>query len=172
MEKLIKALSDYYYMFLLPFLSVSVFFAMEYLSRGLDFFTDEKGIRWRYLIMVAIIQFFVSSVITWSMVAIFESEALAEYKTFQMVATILLGVTPFNISILLWVAVKLEIYKLMRMRYGADFKEEDLLDNRYLKEKKLYDREAPQDIESKNKDSKQEIQETKETKETPKESKS
>ena len=53
----------------------------------------------------------------------FKSDALQEYQTLQLVAIILLGTTPFNISILIWVAIKLEIYRLMRNRYEKEFKD-------------------------------------------------
>ena len=139
MNFITKFIFDYYYVFLLPFLSISVFYAMEYLSRGLDFFVDDSGvIRWRFLVVTAIIQFFVSIVITWSVLAIFESGGLEDYQTFKMIAIILLGSTPFNISILVWVAIKFEMYKLMRSRYKEDFKEEeiDILTNPHRKRQK------------------------------------
>ena len=135
MEKLYKIILDYYYLILLPFLSISVFYAMEYLTRGIEFFTSETGIRWKYLILTATIQFFVSAVITWSVMAIFQSGNMEEYKSFSMVATILLGATPFNISVLVWVAIKLELYRFMRIRYGKDFKEEELLDKKTLEKR-------------------------------------
>lgn len=125
---ILKFLYNYYYVFLLPFLSISVFYAMEYLTRGLEFFVNDSGVRWKFLAVTATIQFFVSVVITWSVIAVFETDSLSEYKTFQMVATILLGATPFNISILVWVAIKLEIYKLMKSRYKDDFSDAELLD--------------------------------------------
>lgn len=136
MSVMAKFIYDYYYIILLPFLSISVFYAMEYLSRGLEFFVNEKGVRWKFLAVTATIQFFVSIIITWSVIAIFQGEALQEYQTFQMIATILLGATPFNISILVWVAIKLEIYRFMKARYKDDFKEEELLDLKYIKETK------------------------------------
>ena len=114
---------DYYQFFILPFLSISIFYAMEYVSRGVEFFVDEKGVKWRFLSFCALMQFFVSLVVILSVSAMFKSDALQEYQTLQLVAIILLGTTPFNISILIWVAIKLEIYRLMRNRYEKEFKE-------------------------------------------------
>ena len=114
---------DYYQLLILPFLSISIFYAMEYMSRGVEFFVDEKGVKWRFLSFCALLQFFVSLVVIISVSAMFKSDALQEYQTLQLVAIILLGTTPFNISILIWVAIKLEIYRLMRNRYEKEFKE-------------------------------------------------
>ncbi|MDY5951485.1 MAG: hypothetical protein SPJ16_09885 [Helicobacter sp.] len=98
---------DYYQFFILPFLSISIFYAMEYMSRDVEFFVNQNGVKWRFL----------------SFSAMFKSDALQEYQTLQLVAIILLGTTPFNISILIWVAIKLEIYRLMRNRYEKEFKQ-------------------------------------------------
>ena len=114
---------DYYQFLILPFLSISIFYAMEYMSRGVEFFVDEKGVKWRFLSFCALMQFFVSLVVILSVSAMFKSDALQEYQTLQLVAIILLGTTPFNISILIWIAIKLEIYRLMRNRYEKEFKE-------------------------------------------------
>ena len=114
---------DYYQFIILPFLSVSIFYAMEYISNGVDFFINEKGVKWRFLSFCALMQFFVSLVVIISTIAVFESEALADYKTLKMVCVILLGTTPFNISILIWVAIKLEIYRLMKNRYKDELEE-------------------------------------------------
>lgn len=121
---------DYYQFIILPMLSVSVFYAMEYMSNGADFFINEKGVKWRFLTFCAFLQFFVSLVVILSVIAIFKSDGLKEYQTFKMVAIILLGTTPFNISILIWVAIKLEIYRLMKTRYKDELK--DLLNTKSL----------------------------------------
>ena len=114
---------DYYQFFMLPFLSISIFYAMEYMSRGVEFFVNEKGVKWRFLSFCALMQFFVSLVVILSVSAMFKSDALQEYQTLQLVAIILLGTTPFNISILIWVAIKLEIYRLMQNRYKEELKD-------------------------------------------------
>ncbi len=114
---------DYYQFFILPFLSISIFYAMEYMSRGVEFFLDEKGVRWRFLSFCALMQFFVSLVVILSVSAIFKSDVLQEYQTLQLVTIILLGTTPFNISILIWVAIKLEIYRHMQNRYKDELKD-------------------------------------------------
>ena len=114
---------DYYQFFILPFLSISIFYAMEYMSRGVEFFVNENGVKWRFLSFCALMQFFVSLVVILSVSAMFKSETLAEYQTLQLVAIILLGTTPFNISILIWVAIKLEIYRLMQNRYKDELKD-------------------------------------------------
>ena len=114
---------DYYQFFMLPFLSISIFYAMEYMSRGVEFFVNEKGVKWRFLSFCALMQFFVSLVVILSVSAMFKSDALQEYQTLQLVAIILLGTTPFNISILIWVAIKLEIYRLMQNRYKKELKD-------------------------------------------------
>jgi hypothetical protein len=114
---------DYYQFFMLPFLSISIFYAMEYMSRGVEFFVNEKGVKWRFLSFCALMQFFVSLVVILSVSAMFKSDALQEYQTLQLVAIILLGTTPFNISILIWVAIKLEIYRLMQNRYQGELKD-------------------------------------------------
>lgn len=116
-KDLARTIYEYYQFIILPFLSVSIFYAMEYMTKGADFFINEKGIKWRFLTFSALMQFFVSLVVIISTIALFESEALAEYKTLKMVCVILLGTTPFNISILIWVAIKLEIYRIMKTRY-------------------------------------------------------
>lgn len=114
---------DYYQFFILPFLSISIFYAMEYMSRGVEFFVNEKGVKWKFLSFCALMQFFVSLVVILSVSAMFRSDALQEYQTLQLVAIILLGTTPFNISILIWVAIKLEIYRLMHNRYKDELKD-------------------------------------------------
>ena len=114
---------DYYQFFILPFLSISIFYAMEYMSRGVEFFVDQKGVKWRFLSFCALMKFFVSLVVILSVSAMFKSETLVEYQTLQLVAIILLGTTPFNISILIWVAIKLEIYRLMQNRYKDELKD-------------------------------------------------
>lgn len=114
---------DYYQFFILPFLSISIFYAMEYMSRGVEFFVNENGVKWRFLSFCALMQFFVSLVVILSVSAMFKSDALQEYQTLQLVAIILLGTTPFNISILIWIAIKLEIYRLMQNRYKDELKD-------------------------------------------------
>ena len=114
---------DYYQFFILPFLSISIFYAMEYMSRGVEFFVNEKGVKWKFLSFCALMQFFVSLVVILSVSAMFRSDALQEYQTLRLVAIILLGTTPFNISILIWVAIKLEIYRLMHNRYKDKLKD-------------------------------------------------
>ncbi len=96
---------------------------MEYMSRGVEFFVNEKGVKWKFLSFCALMQFFVSLVVILSVSAMFRSDALQEYQTLQLVAIILLGTTPFNISILIWVAIKLEIYRLMHNRYKDELKD-------------------------------------------------
>ncbi|EEO24192.2 hypothetical protein HRAG_01249 [Helicobacter bilis ATCC 43879] len=93
------------------------------MSRGVEFFVNENGVKWRFLSFCALMQFFVSLVVILSVSAMFKSDALQEYQTLQLVAIILLGTTPFNISILIWVAIKLEIYRLMRNRYKDELKD-------------------------------------------------
>lgn len=122
-KDLARTIYEYYQFIILPFLSVSIFYAMEYMTKGADFFINEKGIKWRFLTFCALMQFFVSLVVIISTIALFESEALAEYKTLKMVCVILLGTTPFNISILIWVAIKLEIYRIMKTRYKNELSE-------------------------------------------------
>lgn len=122
-KDLARTIYEYYQFIILPFLSVSIFYAMEYMTKGADFFINEKGIKWRFLTFCALMQFFVSLVVIISTIALFESETLAEYKTLKMVCVILLGTTPFNISILIWVAIKLEIYRIMKTRYKNELNE-------------------------------------------------
>lgn len=123
LRNIAQAIIDYYHFVILPFLSISIFYAMEYMNHGSDFFVNEKGVKWRFLSACALMQFFVSLVVIISTIAIFNSNALQEYQTLKLVAIILLGTTPFNISILIWVAIKLEIYRLMKNRYKNDLKD-------------------------------------------------
>lgn len=145
-----QAIIDYYQYIILPFLSISIFYAMEYLSNGIDFFVNEKGIKWRFLSFCALMQFFVSLVVILSTIAIFESDYLQEYQTLRMVSIILLGTTPFNISILIWVAIKLEMYRIMKNRYKSELQDiltqDKLLQKTLKKDKnKLIDKEVRQD---------------------------
>lgn len=73
---------------------------------------------------MAILQFFVSIMITWSVLSAFSSDFLSEYETIKMTAIIIIGGAPFNITILVWVALKLETYRLMKKRYGKEFKDD------------------------------------------------
>ena len=62
-----------------------------------------------------------------------------------MTAIIIIGSAPFNITILIWVALKLEAYKLMQKRYGDTFKEDDFFyESHKVKQKELgkYDNET------------------------------
>lgn len=62
--------------------------------------------------------------ITWSVLSAFSSDFLSEYETIKMTSIIIIGGAPFNITILVWVALKLETYKLMKKRYGKEFKDD------------------------------------------------
>ena len=73
---------------------------------------------------MAILQFFVSIMITWSVLSAFSSDFLSEYETIKMTSIIIIGGAPFNITILVWVALKLETYRLMKKRYGKEFKDD------------------------------------------------
>lgn len=73
---------------------------------------------------MAILQFFVSIMITWSVLSAFSSDFLSEYETIKITAIIIIGGAPFNITILVWVALKLETYRLMKKRYGKEFKDD------------------------------------------------
>lgn len=130
LRNIAQTIIDYYQFIILPMLSISIFYAMEYMSNGVDFFINEKGVKWRFLTFCAFMQLFVSLVVIISVIAIFKSDTLKEYETFKMVTIILLGTTPFNISILIWVAIKLEIYRLMKNRYKDELK--DLLNTKSL----------------------------------------
>ena len=123
LRNIAQAIIDYYHFVILPFLSIFIFYAMEYMNHGSDFFVNEKGVKWRFLSACALMQFFVSLVVIIPVIAIFRSDTLREYETFRMIAIILLGITPFNISILILVAIKLEIYRLMKNRYKDDLKD-------------------------------------------------
>ena len=117
-KQIIESIINYYQFIILPFLSISILFAMEYISKGIDFFINKEGnIKWRFLIACSLMQAMVSLVIILSVIAIFKSETLKEYQTFKLLSIILLGTTPFNISILIWVAIKLEIYRILKNRY-------------------------------------------------------
>ena len=73
---------------------------------------------------MAVLQFFVSIMITWSVLSAFSSDFLSEYETIKMTSIIIIGGAPFNITILVWVALKLETYKLMKKRQGKEFKDD------------------------------------------------
>ena len=125
MKTLSNFISNYYYFFIIPFLSIAIFFVMQYLTRGISYFVGKKGIKWGFLSFMASLQFLVSIAITWSVLSAFNSEFLSDYDTLKMTAMIIIGSAPFNITILIWVALKLETYRLMRNRYGDDFKDDE-----------------------------------------------
>lgn len=77
---------------------------------------------------MAVLQFFVSIMITWSVLSAFSSDFLSEYETIKMTSIIIIGGAPFNITILVWVALKLETYKLMKKRYGKEFKDDSFFE--------------------------------------------
>lgn len=119
-------LLNYYYIFIIPTLSIAVFFSLQYLTRGLSFFVDDRGIKWRFLAFMAALQFFISILITWGILNAFSSDYLSEYETLRLTAIVIAGASPFNITILIWVALKLEAYSLMQKRYGEKFHEEEI----------------------------------------------
>ena len=116
--------SNYYYVFVIPLLSIAVFFVSQYLTRGINYFIGPNGIKWGFLSFMDILQFFVSIMITWSVLSAFSSDFLSEYETIKMTSIIIIGGAPFNITILVWVALKLETYRLMKKRYGKEFKDD------------------------------------------------
>lgn len=124
MKAFFAFISNYYYIFVVPLLSIAVFFVSQYLTRGINYFIGKNGIKWGFLSFMAILQFFVSIMITWSVLSAFSSDFLSEYETIKITAIIIIGGAPFNITILVWVALKLETYRLMRKRYGKEFKDD------------------------------------------------
>lgn len=121
-KSIFQFIINYYYMVLIPFLSISVLFVSQYMTRGIEYFLDENGKpRWRFLGFLALLQFLISILITWSVLSAFNSDMLSEYETIKMTSMIIIGSSPFNITILVWVALKLEAYRLMKKRYGDDF---------------------------------------------------
>lgn len=124
MKPIFTFISNYYYIFVVPLLSIAVFFVSQYLTRGINYFIGKNGIKWGFLIFMAVLQFFVSIMITWSVLSAFSSDFLSEYETIKMTSIIIIGGAPFNITILVWVALKLETYKLMKKRYGKEFKDD------------------------------------------------
>lgn len=127
MKSFYEFIANYYYFIVVPFLSISVLFVSQYLTRGISYFVGKNGIKWGFLAFMSVLQFFVSMLITWSVLSAFSSDFLSEYETLKLTAIIIIGGAPFNITILVWVALKLEAYRLMRARYGDDFKDEDFL---------------------------------------------
>lgn len=118
-----------YYFFLIALLSIAIFYALQYLTKGLYYFINENGkIRTRYLFFMAALQFFTSLLVTWATISAFSSEFLSEYETIKMTAIIIIGGAPFNITALIWVALKLEAFRLMKKRYGKEFNEESLFE--------------------------------------------
>ena len=124
MKPIFTFISNYYYLFVIPLLSIAVFFVSQYLTRGINYFIGPNGIKWGFLSFMAILQFFVSIMITWSVLSAFSSDFLSEYETIKMTSIIIIGGAPFNITILVWVALKLETYRLMKKRYGKEFKDD------------------------------------------------
>ena len=124
MKPIFTFISNYYYIFVVPLLSIAVFFVSQYLTRGINYFIGKNGIKWGFLSFMAILQFFVSIMITWSVLSAFSSDFLSEYETIKMTSIIIIGGAPFNITILVWVALKLETYRLMKKRYGKEFKDD------------------------------------------------
>ena len=123
-----------YYFLLIAFLSIAVFYALQYLTKGIHYFINEAGkIRTRYLVFMASLQFFTSILVTWATISAFSSEFLSEYETIKMAAIIIVGGSPFNITALIWVALKLEAFRLMKKRYGKEFNEENLFEKTYYK---------------------------------------
>ena len=144
--KMLQTISNYYYFVLIPLFSIAVFYGLQYLTRGIHYFVDDNNnVKWRYLAFMAVMQFFISILITWSVVSAFSSQYLSQYESIKMTAIIIIGSAPFNITILIWVALKLEAYKLMQKRYGDKFKEDDFFyETQNVKERELgkYDNET------------------------------
>lgn len=128
MKPIFTFISNYYYIFVVPLLSIAVFFVSQYLTRGINYFIGRNGIKWGFLSFMAVLQFFVSIMIAWSVLSAFSSDFLSEYETIKMTSIIILGGAPFNITILVWVALKLETYKLMKKRYGKEFKDDSFFE--------------------------------------------
>lgn len=128
MKPIFTFISNYYYIFVVPLLSIAVFFVSQYLTRGINYFIGKNGIKWGFLSFMAVLQFFVSIMITWSVLSAFSSDFLSEYETIRMTSIIIIGGAPFNITILVWVALKLETYKLMKKRYGKEFKDDSFFE--------------------------------------------
>lgn len=128
MKPIFTFISNYYYIFVVPLLSIAVFFVSQYLTRGINYFIGKNGIKWGFLSFMAVLQFFVSIMITWSVLSAFSSDFLSEYETIKMTSIIIIGGAPFNITILVWVALKLETYKLMKKRYGKEFKDDSFFE--------------------------------------------
>ncbi|WP_289748873.1 hypothetical protein [Helicobacter bilis] len=128
MKPIFTFISNYYYIFVVPLLSIAVFFVSQYLTRGINYFIGKNGIKWGFLSFMAVLQFFVSIMITWSVLSAFSSDFLSEYETIKMTSIIILGGAPFNITILVWVALKLETYRLMKKRYGKEFKDDSFFE--------------------------------------------
>lgn len=120
-------LAEYYIYFIIPFLSIAVFCALQYLTKGVNFFLDNRGkVKWKYVSFLATLQFFTSILVTWGVISAFSSEYLTSYESLKITAIIIIGSAPFSITILIWVALKLEVYNLMRARYGQDFEEDKI----------------------------------------------
>ena len=128
LKTIFNFITNYYYMLLIPLLSISVLFVTQYLTRGLGYFLNENGkVRLGFLSFIAVLQYLVSILITWSVLSAFSSEFLSEYETLKMTAMIIIGSSPFNITVLIWVALKLEAYKIMTKRYGDEFSQNTMM---------------------------------------------
>ena len=122
MLKIAAEIIKEYYLLVIAFLSIFVFFAMQFLTRGVSYFINELGgVRWRFLFSMCALQFFISCLVTWSVINAFASEFLQEYESIKMTTIIVMGASPFNIAILIWVALKLEFFRIMKNRYKEDF---------------------------------------------------
>ena len=75
----------------MPLLSIAVFFVSQYLTRGINYFIGKNGIKWGFLSFMAVLQFFVSIMITWSVLSAFSSDFLSEYETIKITAIIIIG---------------------------------------------------------------------------------
>lgn len=146
-KSIFNFITNYYFMVLIPFLSISVLFVSQYMTRGVEYFLNEDGKpRWKFLSFIALLQFLISILITWSVLSAFNSDMLSEYETIKMTSMIIIGSSPFNITILVWVALKLEAYKLMKQRYGDDFHSGSILEDIEAIQKS---KDSKQNIESK-----------------------
>ena len=61
-----------------------MFYGLQYLTRGIHYFVDEdNNVKWRYLAFMAAMQFFISILITWSVVSAFSSQYLSQYESIK-----------------------------------------------------------------------------------------
>lgn len=125
------------YIIFVALLSVPVFFALQYLTNGIEYFTDiDSKVRYKYLAYMSILQILISLLVMWIIINMFSTEYLSDYQTLKNTAVVVLGASPFNVSILIWVIVKIEAYRFMKNRYGDDFTEEVIIKKMEHKEKK------------------------------------